>query len=293
MMDNTQYEKILGDFFQVFTESIHKTLSKNLDDDICTKIEFKMQSASKVSDFQALKENNAIYKLDFAIGTRQGVLAILVPEELIATISDILTGGNGKEAYKGSLSEIETNSISKIFEKLFRSIESDFKKFYEHDLAFSTNPLLLLKEEPDYETSLDDNALDFLISNTLKLSDEMQYNIYLLLSINIVNGLIKDLGLAGSEISTKKTAITSLNVEALKDVKINITAELGRTRVPIKYALELVRGSLVELDTLNNSDIKVFANGVEFAQAQVVAIEDNFGLKITKIVSPEERFKSL
>lgn len=79
------------------------------------------------------------------------------------------------------------------------------------------------------------------------------------------------------------------NIERLADVDINIIAELGKAQVPMKYALELSEGSIIELDTLNDSDIKVYANGVEFALAQVVALEDNFGLKITKIISPEER----
>lgn len=292
-MNNTEYHKIINDFFQLFTTSIQKSLHKNLDADICTKIQFKMESASKAKNIESLKENNAIYKLDYAIGIRQGVLAILIPEELIATIADILTGGNGQDVYKGSLSEIETNSILKILEKIFKNIESDFKKSYEHDLAFSTNPSLLLKEMPEYAIESDNSPFDFVISNALNLTENKQYTINILLSTAIINGLIKDLGLSSTSSGMKKADNTSLNVENLKDVKINITAELGRTRVPIKYALELVRGSLIELDTLNNSDIKVFANGVEFALAQVVAVEDNFGLKITKIIPPEERLETV
>lgn len=292
-MDNTQYEKIISDFFQIFSSSIHKTLSKNLDADVCTKIQFKMQSTSRIKNIEDLKDSNAIYKLDYAFGTRQGVLAVLIPENLIATISDILTGGNGNEAYKGSLSEIETNSILKMLEKLFKNIESDFKKYYEHDMAFSTNPFLLLKESSEYTLESDNAPFDFLISNTLSLSEEKEYKINLLLTTNMINGLIKDLELSNGDSGIKKSENVSLNVDSLGGIKINITAELGRTRVPIKYALELVRGSLVELDTLNNSDIKVFANGVEFAQAQVVAVEDNFGLKITKIIPSEERLESI
>ena len=105
--------------------------------------------------------------------------------------------------------------------------------------------------------------------------------------------MMKDLGVTKINSQTKKIGSSSLDVTRLADVKINITAELGRTRVPIKYALELVRGSLVELDVLNGSDIKVFANDIEFAYAQVVAVEDNFGLKITKIIAPEERLDSI
>lgn len=292
-MTDLQQNEIINKFFQVFTSSIEKTLAKNLDEDICKEIKFETTSSSKVKDAESLKENNAIYKLDYVIGNRPGTLTVLIPEELIADISDILTGGNGKDAYKGSLSEIETNSSLKIMEKIFKIAEEDFKKKYDLDLAFSANPIFLLKEVPEYAINSGNYFFDFLISNTLNLNEDSQYNVNILLSNSSVENLLKDLGLAKPSQSSNSNLISSMDVTRLADVKINITAELGRTRVPIKYALELVRGSLIELDTLNNADIKVFANGIEFAHAQVVAIEDNFGLKITKIVSPEERMESV
>lgn len=292
-MTNQHHNDLIRDFFQIFIKSVNKTLSKNLDADVCTKIQYLMKSSSKVRDVESLKEDNAIYRIDYATGNRQGTMAVLIPEELIAAISDILTGGTGQGVYKGSLSEIETNSILKILEKIFKTVENDFKKHYEHDLAFSANSLFLLKEMPEYSITSDELSFDLLISTALNLVKEKQYDINILLSSNVIDGLLDDLGLSKVIAPVKKTDLSSLNVNRLADVKINITAELGRARVPIKYALELVRGSLVELDTINNSDIKVFANGVEFAYAQIVAVEDNFGLKITKIISPEERLDYL
>lgn len=292
-MTNQHHNDLIRDFFQIFIKSVNKTLSKNLDADVCTKIQFLMKSSSKIRDAESLKEDNAIYRIDYATGNRQGTMAVLIPEELIAAISDILTGGTGQDVYKGSLSEIETNSILKILEKIFKTVENDFKKHHEHDLAFSANSLFLLKEMPEYSITSDELSFDLLISTTLNLVKEKQYDIKILLSSNVIDGLLDDLGLSKVIAPVKKTDLSLLNVDRLADVKINITAELGRARVPIKYALELVRGSLVELDTINNSDIKVFANGVEFAYAQIVAVEDNFGLKITKIISPEERLDSL
>lgn len=292
-MANQHHNDLIHDFFQIFVKSVNKTLTKNLDTDVCTKIQYLMKSSSKIRDAESLKEDNAIYRIDYATGNRQGTLAVLIPEQLIASISDILTGGNGQDAHKGSLTEIETNSILKILEKVFKTIESDFKKHYEHDLAFSANSSLLLKEMPEYAITSDELSFDLLVNTTLNLVKEKQYNINILLSSNVIDGLLDDLGLSKAAAPVKKTDISLLNVNRLADVKINITAELGRTRVPIKYALELVKGSLIELDTVNNSDIKVFANDVEFAYAQVVAVEDNFGLKITKIISPEERLESL
>lgn len=290
-MNEMQHGNI-GDFFQVFTESVTNTLSKNLDTDICNKIQFSMESLSAVQNMESLKTGNAIYKRDYATGNNQGSLIILIPEELIAFIADVLTGGSGEGAYKGSLSEIETNSILNVLEKSFKEIESDFKKQHEQTLAFSANPVLLLKEMPEYSINTDDSSFDFSISNTLTLTEDKEFTIEVVTSFNSLETFMDDLGFSKNG-SSKKKGLMALDLRCLADVKIHVTAELGRTRVPIKHALELVRGSLVQLDTVNNSDIKVFANGVEFAYAQVVALEENFGLKITKIISPEERLERI
>lgn len=293
MTEAKQYEHI-NNFLQVFAESINKTLPKNLDADACANINFSIDASSKVSDANSLKEDRIIYQLDFTTGNRQGALVVLIPEELLAVISDLLTGGEGdKKTYKGSLSEIEINSTSKIFEKVFRNLEEDFKRKYDSNLVFSATPLLLLKEMPDYNITSEEDSFDFIVNNTLTLSEDKEYKIDFLLNLTSLENIMKDLGLTKTSTATKKLDLSAVDVSRLADVKINVTAELGRARVPIKYALELVRGSLVELDTLNNSDIKVFANGIEFAHAQVVAVEDNFGLKITKIIPPEERLEQI
>lgn len=292
-MDNKPYEKIITDFFQIFSKSVTNTLSKTLDEDTCNKIEFAMKSTSSISDAESLKKNNLIYKIEYAIGTNQGLLVALIPEELIASISDVLTGGTGQGAYKGSLSEIETNSILGILEKVCKNIETEFNKHYEYGLVFGSSPVILLKEMPDYAIQSDNAFFDLVVNNSLSLMDGLEFAIDLLFHSNVLKNMVSDFGTSGDGTMSKKHSNLSMNIDMLGDIQINITAELGRARVPIKYALELVRGSLVELETLCDSDIKIFANGVEFAQAQIVAVQDNFGLKITKIASREERLEKI
>lgn len=287
-MTNKQ-QNAINNFFQIFTDSTAKTLLGSLDNDVCKKINFQVTSSSQEKDVESLKESNVIFKIDYATGRFNAAMIVLLPEELVAAIANIIMGGNGTDAYKGSLSELETNSILKLSHNVFRNIEAEFKHHYNKDLVFSTKPSIFLKETPDYQINSADFSYNFAVNNILSLNDE-EYKISLLLNSNELDKLLNDLGLLSKTASPgKKNINASLDFKCLEDVQIHVTAELGRTQVPIKYALELVRGSIIELDTLNNSDIKVFANGVEFAQAQVVAVEDNFGLKITKIIRPEER----
>lgn len=286
-MTNKQPNAI-NNFFQIFADSAAKTLAGNLDQEVCKQINFQIQSSSQEQEVESLKGTNAVCKVDYATGKFNAVMVVLIPEELIANIANMIMGGNGKEAYKGSLSELDTNSVLKLLNKILRDAETDFKHRYNKDLIFSTKPSITLKEMPDYQIDDTNSSYDFVISGILNLNQE-EFKIILLLNYSMFEKLMNDLGLSKTSFAGKKNINSSLDFKCLEDVQIHVTAELGRTRVPIKYALELVRGSIIELDTLNNADIKVFANDVEFANAQVVAVEDNFGLKITKIIRPDER----
>lgn len=286
---NNQTPEVMTEFLQVFMDSVTKTLFKRLDADIYKTIKFSYDSILQNQAIEDLKSDKLLYKIDFALETRQGNLAILIPEDLIANIADSITGGKGVDAYTGKLSELELNSVSSILENIFRDIEVSFKSQYEKDFIFSSTPTVVLKEQSEYVINEKSKNFDYVIGSTLVLNEGLEYKIEIVSSSDLIEKLLKDLGFTKTSVAARKKEPSSIDFECLSDVKINVTAELGRTRVPIKYALELVRGSLIELDTQNNADIKVYANGVEFAYAQVVAIGESFGLKITKIISPEER----
>lgn len=83
------------------------------------------------------------------------------------------------------------------------------------------------------------------------------------------------------------------NLEMLLDIKLELTVELGRCELPIKKILELTRDSIVELDKIAGEPVSLYANGKHIANGEVVVIEDNFGLRITSIIEPEKRLKSL
>ncbi|WMU93299.1 hypothetical protein EMOOHJMP_00105 [Microcystis phage MaAM05] len=83
------------------------------------------------------------------------------------------------------------------------------------------------------------------------------------------------------------------NLSLVMDVTLNLTVELGRTELPIKDVLELTRGSVIELDRIAGEPVDLMANGKLIAKGEVVVIEDNFGLRITSIISPAERLRGL
>jgi len=83
------------------------------------------------------------------------------------------------------------------------------------------------------------------------------------------------------------------NIELLMDVELPISIELGKTRMNISDILGLAPGSIVELDKLVGEPVDLLVNQRCVARGEVVVVEENFGLRITQLVSPEERLRNL
>lgn len=79
------------------------------------------------------------------------------------------------------------------------------------------------------------------------------------------------------------------NIDLLLDVPLEVTVELGRTRMLIKDILELGIGSVVELNKLAGESVEVFVNNKLIAKGEVVVIDENFAVRITNIINPQER----
>ena len=94
-------------------------------------------------------------------------------------------------------------------------------------------------------------------------------------------------------LSTAPVQVNDANIGLILDVPLQVTVELGRTRKTIKDILELTNGSIVELDKLAGEPVDIMVNGKFLAKGEVVVIDENFGVRITDIVSPAERAQQL
>ncbi len=83
------------------------------------------------------------------------------------------------------------------------------------------------------------------------------------------------------------------DLSMILDIPVQLTVELGRTRIPIKHILQLAQGSVVELETMAGEPMDVLVNGYLIAQGEVVVVNDKFGIRLTDIVTPSERMRRL
>ena len=86
---------------------------------------------------------------------------------------------------------------------------------------------------------------------------------------------------------------TPNDIDFILDIPVQLTVELGRTKIAIKNLLQLAQGSLVELDGLAGEPMDVLVNGCLIAQGEVVVVNDKFGIRLTDIITPSERIRKL
>jgi flagellar motor switch protein FliN/FliY len=98
-------------------------------------------------------------------------------------------------------------------------------------------------------------------------------------------------GTPAGESATKKGA--DVNLDLVLDVPVNLSLQVGSTSMSIRELVKLVEGSVIALDRESNQPMDVLVNGTLIAHGEIVLVDDQFGVRLTDVVSPIERIKKL
>lgn len=82
-------------------------------------------------------------------------------------------------------------------------------------------------------------------------------------------------------------------LDMILDIPVQLTVELGRTKIPIRNLMQLAQGSIVELDRLAGEPVDLLVNGYLIAQGEVVVVNEKFGIRLTDVIEPDERLRRL
>ena len=85
----------------------------------------------------------------------------------------------------------------------------------------------------------------------------------------------------------------SQTLDFILDLKLNITVEVGRARMTIQDLLQLGQGSVIELEKLAGEPLDIYINGKQVAKGEAVIVNEKFGVRLTQIISVEDRVQSL
>lgn len=95
------------------------------------------------------------------------------------------------------------------------------------------------------------------------------------------------------QFGTGGSATATNDLDMILDIPVQLTVELGRTKMPIKNLLQLAQGSVVELSGMAGEPLDVLINGFLIAQGEVVVVNDKLGIRLTDIITPSERLRRL
>ena len=96
-----------------------------------------------------------------------------------------------------------------------------------------------------------------------------------------------------TETSTFSSKDGDVNLDMILDIPVDISMEIGRTKISIRNLLQLTQGSVVELDRLAGEPLDVMVNGTLIAHGEVVVVNEKFGIRLTDVISATERIKRL
>jgi flagellar motor switch protein FliN/FliY len=96
-----------------------------------------------------------------------------------------------------------------------------------------------------------------------------------------------------SDTPAETDAESSINLEFILDIPIEVTVELGRSRMLVNQLLQLGQGSVIELSKLAGETLEILANQKLIARGEVVVVNDKYGVRLTEVISPMERVARL
>jgi flagellar motor switch protein FliN/FliY len=98
---------------------------------------------------------------------------------------------------------------------------------------------------------------------------------------------------AGTDAPPKGAEAEKGNLDFILDIPLEITVELGRTRMMVNELLKLGQGSVIELGKIAGETLEILANNRLIARGDVVVINDKYGIRLTEVISPAERVEKL
>lgn len=95
------------------------------------------------------------------------------------------------------------------------------------------------------------------------------------------------------ELSDTAQPLDNPSLDVILDIPVKLTLEVGRTDIAIRNLLQLNQGSVVELDRVAGEPLDVMVNGTLVAHGEVVVVNDRYGIRLTDVISPQERIEKL
>lgn len=242
-----------------------------------------------------------------------GGICLLLSGELGARLADWATGGDGDGLPP---QERHLDTLEKVMDRAMGVVADEWSSVLGRKVKFSASRGTLIDlGERDWEGSR-----QLLINFNLGVGEELSSRMVQLMPLDVMWELLRATHTEREEPSSiqgegpeghqvvaqpaqfeplgpspepEKAGVEPSKLDLILDLTLPVTVELGRTKMLIKNILELGPGSIIELDKLAGEPVDLLINGRKFAEGEVVVIDENFGVRITNLISLVDRIKNL
>lgn len=257
-------------------------------------------------------------------GSMDGRIALVVPVQDAAKIADVIMGGDGGAgAQATSLDSAQVATIKDTLSPFLFNALNRVSVRIGSPITPQISDLIVTGQGETFPLSDDSSYLQ--LTSSFSIEGLVDSTISLVLPVRVASTMVKMgskpeamqaipggaiAGGAGAEKGPQQgesqadiktvhfpsfnnigAGPTAPNMNLLMDVQMTLTVELGRTKMYIKEILGLGEGSIIELDKLAGEPVDLLINGRLIAKGEVVVIDENFGVRVTDIVSPVDRIK--
>ncbi len=283
------------------------------------KFSLKEISSKALKDLlESIQEDMVSAEIEFADGVK-GDLLFLFPQSLGARIADMMMGGSG-EPESFELDEVRISAITETMNQMMGAATTSLSEKTKKKVSIANMKVNLLKKGSEPQLVFNPAQILTCVTYDVEIENGKSSTMFLLSTLSFFKDIyetihpqiqksepakpkkeeakVKVQPVQFQELSQQQSTVTpsselSGKLELLLDVPLKVVVELGRAKMTLKQVLEMNIGSLIELDKLTGEPVDILVNGRLIARGEVVVIDENFGVRITEIVSPKQRIYSI
>jgi len=298
-MNNLQLLQRIGELLPAIWDTVSDTVSNNSTEPVRFESPIAMRATSQ--DVVAELGGNMLM-IQFAMASNpDGMQVILIRPDLVLDIAKVLTGLTFDEVDENVLVDIRPFAEA-IVQGLCLGLGN---ALFDTVVATGMGVRFQMLQLPDNLVSSPS-----IVRTQVAISMENVSGVCVWLMDDVTAAVIggmnlddeeeeEEFGFDALDTQTKNTksgardkrADTTSGMEVLLDVPLEISVELGRVKMMVREVLDLGTGSIIEVDKAAGEPVDVMVNGRLVAKGEVVVIEDNFGVRVTEILNPAERFR--
>jgi len=238
-------------------------------------------------------------------------LSIAMPASLVLKIADLMMGGSGEPADQNA-DEIKLSALTEALNQMLGASITLLAEKAKGKVSLGKLEVKLVDDLEKISTLFNPTELLVCVECQVEMENASSSNLWLFAQLTAIKAVheklfpkkkeeekvkvqpakFEEFAPAETQIPPQPSEIQQ-KLELLFDVPLKVVVELGRARMTLKQVMDLTIGSLIELDKLTGEPVDVLVNGKLIARGEVVVIDENFGVRITEIVSPKQRLYSI